>query len=420
MSRLLGCIADDYTGATDLGAMLSRAGMRVLLHFGLPENPLNAAGYDAAIIALKSRSIPARDAVEQSLAALAVLRSVGFARFFFKYCSTFDSTDKGNIGPVAGALADTLDASRVFFCPSFPENGRTVYCGHLFVNGKPLHESGMERHPLNPMTDADLVRVLGRQTKQTVGLLPYSAVEVGFGPAETAADELVAQGVQFVIADALKDLHLGTLAFVAERDVLMTGGSAFAGAIAQACHMRRELAFRLPDAVGMEGYAAFLSGSCSAATQRQVAAFRKAAFSRAVDPLRLAAGDDSVRKIVDSAAERLADGPVMVYSTADLAAVGAAQRELGVEAASAMLEDTLARVAAGLVEKGVRRLVLAGGETSGAVIRELGVEAVRIGPEIAPGVPWVETLDEPRLALALKSGNFGADDFFFRALGTAQ
>lgn len=417
MNVLLGCIADDYTGATDLGAMLRRAGLRVVLQFGVPSGPIDADGCDAVIVALKSRSIPAAEAIAQSLAALSALQATGAERFFFKYCSTFDSTDEGNIGPVAEALADELGAKRVLFCPAFPENGRTVYDGHLFVHGKPLHESGMENHPLNPMSDANLVRVLSKQCTSTVGVLPYAAVDEGMGPAESAADELTAAGVRFLIADATKTLHLFTVGFVVENDPLVTGGSAIAEHLLEAQFLRGVV--KPDDLIRFDppaGRSVVIAGSCSTATQRQVAAMAADSPSLRVDPVALASGEQSVETVLAWSAQQPTDKPILIHSTASPKLVAEAHTTLGREQACELLETTLAKVAAGLVERGVTRLVIAGGETSGAVLDELAIHTVRIGPLIDLGVPWVETLGEPRLALALKSGNFGSDDFFKQAL----
>lgn len=417
MSLLLGCLADDYTGATDLGAMLRRAGLRVMLHFGPPRGPIDAGNCNVVIIALKSRSIPAPEAVAQSLVALEALQAAGAQRFFFKYCSTFDSTPKGNIGPVAQALADELGSERVLFCPAFPENGRTVYAGHLFVHGKPLHESGMEKHPLNPMTDSNLVRVLGQQSESAIGVLPYTAVDEGQGPAESAVDELAAKGVRFIVADATKTLHLTTIASACESDTLVTGGSAIAEHLLEAEFLRgvvkRENCF---DFDAPTGRSLVLAGSCSSATQRQVTEMATVAPTLRVDPLALDTGEQSVESILAWAADKPRDAPILIHSTADPEGVTRAHERLGRERACELIERTLGRVAAGLVDAGVRRLIVAGGETSGAVLRELRIDAVRIGPEIEPGVPWVASLGKPRLTLALKSGNFGSDDFFNRAL----
>lgn len=417
MSLALGCIADDYTGATDVGAMLSRAGFAVQLTFGVPSEPIDSRGCDAMIIALKSRSIPAPDAVQQALEALESLRASGAERYFFKYCSTFDSTDQGNIGPVAEALADSLGAQRVVFCPAFPENGRAVYSGHLFVHGKLLNESGMENHPLNPMTDANLVRVLQRQATCSTGLLPYDALDGGLDETELALQGLQAEGCRLVIADAVSDKHLHTIAAATARDPFITGGSAIAQAIAEyelQCGWQSVAA--ACDVASLEGNCVVIAGSCSQATLRQVEAMQQYAPACCVDPLKVTSGGQTADGILQWAVEQLADGPALVFSSSPPDRVKTAHTELGAEQAGNIVEQTLAQVAVGLVEHGVRKIIVAGGETAGAVVRELGIRSVLIGPEIAPGVPWVQTTGEPRLALALKSGNFGADDFFKQAM----
>lgn len=417
MSLLLGCIADDYTGATDLGAMISRVGLRVMLRFGVPAKPIDASGCDVVIVALKSRSIPVAEAVEQSLQTLAALREAGAERFFFKYCSTFDSTDEGNIGPVAEALADSLTTERVLFCPAFPENSRTVYGGYLFVHGKLLNESGMESHPLNPMTDAYLLRVLGRQCKSSVGLLPHAAVEAGIAETAAALDSLAAHGSRFVIADTLNAMHQQVIAESIQSDPLITGGSAIAQAISEVAVRNGRASILAADSFTAPcGASAVIAGSCSPATQRQVELMRHTSPACRVDPIELASGNQTVGQVIEWAAENMSAGPVLVYSTSDPTKVKSAHQQLGQEQACSLLEDSLAQIAVGLVAAGADKLIVAGGETSGAILRALNVDAVRIGPEIAPGVPWVETLGEPRLTLALKSGNFGSDDFFQHAL----
>lgn len=413
---LLGCIADDYTGATDLGAMISRAGLRVLLVFGIPDEPVNAADCDVVCFALKSRSLPPGEAVTQSLAALAALRAAGASRFFFKYCSTFDSTDDGNIGPVAEALADELGAERVLFCPAFPENGRTVYNGHLFVHGTPLDESGMRRHPLNPMTDANLQRVLGRQTTRQVGVLPYDAVDRGPDSVSASLTRLADSGAEFIVADTLKDSHLESIATACRNDVLMTGGSAVGRPFAeQAASSRATPDGRRGELKLPGGATAVLAGSCSATTLEQVAKMKDVALSLQIDPVLLARGDQTVEQVLRWATDHLGEGAFLIYSSASVESLAASHRELGQQAASTLLEEAMGQVAAGLVDRGLRRLVVAGGETSGAVMRAIDCRTVLIGKEIAPGVPWVLTRDEPQLALALKSGNFGSETFFLDA-----
>lgn len=417
MALLLGCIADDLTGATDLANTLVRKGMRTVQVIGVPAagEPLPEA--DAIVVALKSRTIAAAAAVALSRAALERLKDAGSHQYFFKYCSTFDSTAAGNIGPVADALLADLGETFTIACPAFPENKRTIYLGHLFVGGVLLSDSSMRTHPLTPMTDANLVRVLGRQTKAKVGLVPFGAVSRG--PQAIGADfaRLRADGVRYAIVDAVEDRHLLDIGMACADMRLVTGGSGIALGLPE--NFRRRGALRtaggadvLP-AVG--GSAAVIAGSCSAATLTQIVHMKQARPAFAIDPMALAAGEDVVGRALAWARERLPGGPVLIYASAPPEEVARTQERLGRERAGEMIERALAEIAAALVSAGVRRLVIAGGETSGAVVQRLGVKALRIGPQIDPGVPWTATVEEPVLALALKSGNFGAPDFFTRA-----
>lgn len=419
---LLGCVADDVTGATDLALSLTQGGMRVVQWLGVPGTG-EAAGpeADAVVVALKSRSVPAPEAVRVSLAAWESLRSAGCRRFYFKYCSTFDSTDAGNIGPVAEALLDALGAAQTVFCPAFPEAGRTVYAGHLFVHGALLNESGMQDHPLNPMRDPDLVRVLGRQTGGEVGLLGYHDVATGPAAITGRLDALRRGGRPLAVTDALDEGHLRNLAAACADMPLVTGGSGLTRFLPAAYRERGLLGgepheAELPTAAGR---AAVLSGSCSRATQGQVERFAARAPVWRVDIGTLMQDPDGARRAVFAwASEQPTDRPVLVTSTAGPAAVAAAQGQFGREQVAAAVESFHAHVARALVDElGVRRLVVAGGETSSAVAAGLGVRALRIGPAIAPGVPWTESVGGPKLALAFKSGNFGGDDFFRDALG---
>jgi len=409
---LLGCIADDFTGATDLANNLVREGMRVVQAIGVPTGPID--GVDAVVVALKSRTCPVDDAVAQSLAAAAWLRAQGARQLYFKVCSTFDSTPQGNIGPVAEALIGFTGARVVPVTPAFPAAGRTVYQGHLFVGDLLLSDSPMRHHPLTPMTDASLVRVLQAQCRtERVGLVAHRDVAGGAPAIEARLEALAGQGVRFAVVDGVGDGDLRTLA-VAARDLpLVVAGSGLAIGI-PALHglAPSAQAAALPPAGGA---AAVVSGSCSAATNAQVADFRAsggAAF--AVDPLRIAAGDDVAAQALAFALPRLGDAPVLVHATAEPDAVRAVQQQLGGERAGALVESTLARVTRGLVDAGVRRLIVAGGETSGACVQALGLTRLRIGAQIDPGVPWCHA-PERGLHLALKSGNFGSVDFFRRA-----
>jgi len=412
---LLGSIADDLTGASDLALMLSRNGLTTLQTIGVPDTVPEEA--EAVVVALKSRTIPARDAITQSLAALEVLQRAGARQLFFKYCSTFDSTPAGNIGPVADALLDALGADQTIACPAFPANQRSVYQGHLFVGDKLLSDTSMRHHPLTPMTDSNLVSVLAQQTPHKVGLVSYADVDAGPKAIRAALARLHAQGVRHAVVDALSETHLRAIGAAVADMKLVTGGSGVAlglpeNFISQGLTPRREGIAPLPPA---DGLAAVIAGSCSAATLGQIENMRAKRPVFEVDPLAAADGKDVAGEALQWAAPKLASGPVLVYASAPPETVAKVQARLGRAEAGELVERTLASVAEGLVKLGVRRLVVAGGETSGAVVNRLGVRTLRIGPEIDPGVPWTLALDGPKLYLALKSGNFGAPDFFRKA-----
>ncbi|MDW5443314.1 3-oxo-tetronate kinase [Polaromonas sp. SM01] len=422
---LLGCIADDFTGATDLANNLVRAGMRVVQTIGLPDQPL-AAETDAVVVALKSRTLPVDQAVAQSLAALHWLQAQGAQQIYFKYCSTFDSTPQGNIGPVTEALMDALaplpGSDFSIATPAFPDNQRTVFKGHLFVGEVLLHESGMQNHPLTPMTDANLVRVLQAQCKRKVGLIDYTVVAQGSAAVQARMATLREQGVGIAIVDAISNDDLLRLAPALKTMPLLTGGSGLAiGLPANFGITPSSTASALPPATGWQ---AVVSGSCSLATNRQVQAFIQAGHpALAVDALQIiqkeAVGIDVTAEVLAWAAPKLAQGPVLIYSSADPAVVKAVQAQLGVEEAGALVERTLAAIARVLVQHGVRQLVVAGGETSGACVQALAIKHMKIGTQIDPGVPWcyaqTEAANEEGIHLTLKSGNFGTDDFFSKA-----
>jgi len=416
MKILLGCVADDFTGATDLANTLVKAGMRTVQLLGVPREGLAVPEADAVIVALKSRSNPAEEAVRMSLAALRWLQAAGARQFYFKYCSTFDSTDRGNIGPVADALLDALGEDFTVFNPAFPTNKRTVYKGYLFVGDELLSESGMRHHPLTPMTDPSLVRVLQRQTGHKVGLVPYASIVKGAGAVRETFTALRGAGVRHAVLDSITDEHLFALGEACADLKLVTGGSGMAMGLpanfVRAGLMQAGRAAQLPRVTGPT---AVLAGSCSTATQEQVAQMKRDHDAFELDPLAMAAGRDVAGEALAWAQGRLSEKPILIYSTATPEQVGEVQKKLGREHAGELVERTLGRVAQGLVERGVRRLVVAGGETSGAVVSALGVEGLTIGPEIDPGVPWTFGIGAPTLALALKSGNFGGRDFFTRA-----
>ena len=415
---LLGCIADDFTGATDLANNLVRTGLRAVQTIGVPDEGATVDA-DVVVIALKSRTIAPAQAVAQSLAALHWLRARGAAQIYFKVCSTFDSTERGNIGPVAEALMDAIGCDFAPVCPAFPQAGRTVYRAHLFVGDVLLSDSGMRHHPLTPMTDANLVRVLQRQCRGRVDAIEHAVLAQGPAAITARIAALRSQGVRFAIVDAIEDADLMTMGRAFAALPLLVAGSGVAIGLAQNHGIApAAAAARLPAPGGAQ---AIVCGSCSTASNAQVQHFIDsggAAF--AVDPLRLAAGDDVAAAALAFAGARLNDGPVLAYASAAPEQVAVVQRELGVERSGALVEAVLAAIALGLVrDAGVRQLVVAGGETSGACVQALHIAQLRIGAQIDPGVPWCHAACEAAgpagLHLALKSGNFGARDVFRKA-----
>ncbi|MDI3383626.1 3-oxo-tetronate kinase [Xenophilus aerolatus] len=417
---VLGCIADDFTGATDLASNLVREGMRVVQTIGVPTEPLSL-DVDAVVVALKSRTIPPAEAVAQSVAAARWLKAQGARQFYFKYCSTFDSTPAGNIGPVADALMTELDTRFTVACPAFPENGRSVFKGHLFVGDALLQDSGMRDHPLTPMTDSNLVRVLQAQTHRKVGLIDHTVVAQGATAIMARMGSLMASGISIAVLDATTDDDLRRIGPALKDLDLVTAGSGMAIGLPRNFGIApRDVAGRLP---APRGRRAIVSGSCSLATNAQVADFQaRGGAAYAVDPLEFQEDPGSVDAALRWAADALQApnaGPVLVYATAPPEAVKAVQARLGPAQAGQLVEHALSRIAVGLVERGVGQLIVAGGETSGACVQALGIRQMRIGPQIAPGVPWCHAQSphagSEGLHVTLKSGNFGAADFFSSA-----
>lgn len=402
----LGCIGDDFTGSSDLANTLAKAGMRVVQYTGLPRAPA-APEVEAGVVALKSRSIPPEEAVRQSLAALEWLRAQGCSQIFFKYCSTFDSTPEGNIGPVADALADALGAACVIVCPAFPGTGRSVYQGHLFVNDTLLNESGMEAHPLTPMTDPDIRRWLARQSRHAIGHVP--APHVFAGPDAIAAALLAEQdrGRRHIVVDAIRDEDLIAIGRAAADLPLVTGGSG----VAMGLPANFGATPRQPDWSGQSGPCLILSGSCSVATRGQVAYHARHHPVREVRAEDVIGGKTTPEAVLAWA--RDAGDLPLVYTSADPGVVAAIQNRFGRETAAGAIEAFFAALARGAVAAGAGRIITAGGETSGAVVEALDLGPLSIGPEIDPGVPALSA--GPSLALALKSGNFGREDFFEKA-----
>lgn len=414
---LLGCVADDFTGATDLANILVRGGMRTVQTIGIPDEALaRSLDADAIVVALKSRTSPVGEAVDTSLRALEWLRQRGCEQFFFKYCSTFDSTPAGNIGPVAEAMMNALGTDFTIACPAFPQTGRTLFRGHLFVQDALLSASGMEHHPLTPMTEANLVKVLQAQSRGKVGLLRYDVVARGTQAVREAIDRLRADGVRMAIADAVSDADLLTLGEACAALPLVTGGSGVAmGLPRNFPRCAAQAAGEAADLPTIAGPAVVLAGSASRATNAQVASWKQAGRpALRIDPLALARGEPVVQGALDFA-ER--EETVLIYATSAAEDVRKVQAELGVERAGALVEQALGDIARQLLARGTRRFVVAGGETSGAVVQALAVKALRIGAQIDPGVPLTVSLGSATpIALVLKSGNFGSEDFFAKAL----
>jgi uncharacterized protein YgbK (DUF1537 family) len=411
---LIGVVADDYTGASDIANTLAKGGLATVQFLGVPDRP-SPEGCEAAVVALKSRSIPAHEAVDLSMKALAWLRDQGCRQFIFKVCSTFDSTPEGNIGPVGEALAAELGVRGVPTCPAFPGAGRTVYQGHLFVGDRLLNESGLENHPLNPMTDADLRRWLSRQSKGQVGLSPHAVVAKGAEALAASFDAAAERGETFVIVDAVSDGDLDIIGKACAGRPLLVGGSGIALGLPQNFIAQGLASGEGGVWTGLDGPEVILAGSCSRATLAQIELHRRdhPSFAVAVDDVM--SGATGADAIVAFAHENRGKAP-LIYSSATPEEVRAAQERHGRDAVAHALDALFASAARRLVDEGVRRLVVAGGETSGAVVSALALDALAIGPEIDPGVPALASTAGEPLVLALKSGNFGAPDFFTKAL----
>lgn len=412
---LLGCIADDFTGATDLANNLVRSGLRTLQVIGVPEQAPNVEGFDALVVALKTRTIEPQEAITESLRACEWLQSLGAEQIYFKYCSTFDSTPRGNIGPVMDALMDALKTPFTIACPAFPEANRTIYKGHLFVGDQLLSDSGMASHPLTPMKNSNLVEVLQEQSLKRVGLIEYAVVQKGTEAILQAMDSLQGSGKQVAIVDCLDNEDLHQLGRALKRMPLVTGGSGVAIGLAQnwgkRLHTVGDSVSALPKAMGAK---AVIAGSCSEATNRQVAYFKaQGLYTFEINPFKLADGSLDIEAEKKQLLTKLGDQPILIYATATPDKVKEVQAKLGVQQAGDLVEKALASFASFLVANGVKQLVVAGGETSGAVVKALEISSLAIGPQIAPGVPWTyATSRNDSLHLTLKSGNFGDPTFF--------
>ncbi|TAX68961.1 four-carbon acid sugar kinase family protein (plasmid) [Rhizobium ruizarguesonis] len=422
MAILLGSIADDYTGASDLANTLTKNGLRTVQTVGIPDPALALPDVDAVVVSLKIRSVPASDAVVAAASAERWLRQLGAGHVLYKICSTFDSTDAGNIGPVTEALSDAAGGGIVLVTPAFPETGRTVYLGHLFVGGQPLNESPLKDHPLNPMHDANLVRVLTRQSRNAVGLVDLTTIAAGPGAVKARLDAFRTAGITAVIADAIFERDLETLGEVALETPVSTGASGLGLGLARALVRSGRISSggaTTTDAIRpVGGLSAIVAGSCSKATLHQLDIAERSMPVLRLDPERLLAGPDEIAAAISWAGDRISAGPVVIAASAAPETVSRLQSLYGREASGHAIETATSIIATELVERGVRRLVVAGGETSGAAVDRLAIPAFLIGPEIAPGVPVLRTVGNAQgdMLLALKSGNFGGEDFFTAAL----
>jgi uncharacterized protein YgbK (DUF1537 family) len=416
MSIYLGCIADDFTGATDLAGFLVRQGFRTIQLNGIPVEEPDLGEVDAVVFALKSRTIAPEEAIAQSVEALNRLKTWDCHQYYFKYSSTFDSTKTGNIGPVMDALLDSLGEDFTIACPALPVNGRSIYQGHLFVNGVLLNESGMQEHPLTPMTDPNIMRFLGVQVRGRVGLVPYEIVEQGSDAIRKTLRKLEAEGVRYAIVDAITDRHLRDIGHAVKELKLITGASGLSMYLNDNFELegaRNRSTDQIPK---IPGNVVMLSGSCSTMSQEQVARAKEKYPSFYLDPMQLGKNPGFLGDAIQWALEHVKQDSVLIYTTSSTEKVKELQDFVGVEQAGNLVENSLKKIAKSLAGAGIRKFVIAGGETSGSIVKELHVTTMRIGPEIAPGVPWTVTPGVDPMALALKSGNFGSSDFFEHAL----
>ncbi len=421
MTLALGCIADDYTGASDLANTLTRCGLRTVQTIGVPAGDLALPEVDAVVVSLKSRSIEAGLAVTRSRAAEKWMRSRGASHVLFKICSTFDSTDAGNIGPVMDALRADSAGAIVLVTPAFPETGRTVYQGNLFVGSVPLNESPLKDHPLNPMHDSNLVRVLARQSKTKIGLVDLADIARGPDAVRARLADLAANGFGAAIADAVFARDLETIGAVALDHRLSVGASGIGLGLARALVASGRVKPIEPSAIAdapVGGPAACLAGSCSQATLQQIANAERKMPVLHLDSEKVVTGETEAQRALGWANEHLGKGPILIASSATPDQVAALQARHGRDAAGHAIEQAMADIAQGLVLSGVRRLVVAGGETSGAVVDRLRIPGFLVGAEIAAGVPVLRAVGakEGAMLLALKSGNFGGPEFFSDAL----
>ncbi len=419
----IGVIADDFTGATDIASFMVQGGLATVQVVGIPSGAedkwaqlAEVQTADCVVVSLKSRSCRAQEAVNLSLAAQKWLDKLGAEYIYFKYCSTFDSTADGNIGPVLEALCQVMGESQTVLCPALPVNQRNVYKGYLFVGSCLLHESHMAHHPLNPMVSSKLENLLEPQLKHknSCGLLEWETLQRGSEAVQARLQEL--EKMRYVICDSICDRDLEQLAAVLlPRMRLFSGGSGLGWALAQ--HLVRSQAVSKnkleQNVVPSRTVSVVLSGSCSKATLEQIDEYKKLAPAFFVDVLTCAKNVQSyVAKVIDwFNRQSMSPYAPMLYASAESTKVQEIQSIIGKQKASKVVEDFFAALAINLKQMNVQNFIIAGGEISGAVVQALQIRYFAIGHTIAPGVPWLKSLDSGAF-LALKSGNFGDKDFF--------
>lgn len=415
---LLGVIADDFTGATDIAGFLVENGMRTIQVNGTPSEDMKINA-DAVVVSLKSRSCATQQAIIDSVKALKWLQSQGCQQFYFKYCSTFDSTAQGNIGPVTDALLDQLNEDFTVVCPSLPVNGRTVFNGHLFVLGQLLSESGMRNHPVTPMKNSNIVQLMDAQSRGETGLINYQIIEQGPDNIIKGFKALKAQGKRYAVVDAFNSQHIDNIGKSINGLKLITGGSGLASGIAKnwKSHLQDQTEAKKAGYPSKAPTVIF-SGSCSLTTNKQVSHYKKKAPHLAINVEHCLNKNNYSQEVCDWVLSQTQSTLApLVYATADPQGLKKIQLKYGAEASSQAIENFFKQLAIKLKEKGVCNFIVAGGETSGVVTQSLQVDCFHIGPQIAPGVPWIKAVNHP-LSLALKSGNFGDETFFTKAQET--
>ncbi|PHM35743.1 3-oxo-tetronate kinase [Xenorhabdus innexi] len=418
MTIKLGVIADDFTGATDIASLMVQNGWQVALLLSIPDDSTFIPhDVDAIIISLKSRSCPVDESIEQSLKACRWLRQkANCSRLFFKYCSTFDSTIKGNIGPVTDVLMDELQIDLCLICPALPINGRTVVYGYLFVNGQLLNESDMQYHPINPMKDSNLLRLMEQQSRGTAGLVDINCVRQGELSIRDRLCQLRCKGIRYAVVDTLLMDDLLLVAQAAHDMTLITGGSGLGGAIARYCsggNSEKTSIKKLP--LPRNRRMVILSGSCSVMTYRQVLEYKKIASTMELDIDKCINNPDYIHLLVDWIIQQPMKGLApMLYTTRPPGVLKLTHNQYESFQVSKIIEQLFAQIANELRQKDFNTFIITGGETSGKVVQSLGINQVGIGAIIAHGVPWVYDLQSD-CWLALKSGNFGEVDFFHYA-----